>query len=181
MAKREPPSRPQKPRAVVVGTIDMRTVLLESTYQRAVGADRSEARMALRVISSSTTRGRPEASVFLMGFLVSLPPDDWEMRIEAVEALKYTRTERCAALLFSELRRVKGSNTTRSYLSAIMDVLDKFPDELVRDRFAELAADKSFSQKARAKYRRLAGLEKPVTLRWEWDDDEVWDDDSERE
>jgi hypothetical protein len=127
MAKREPPSHPQKPRAVVVGTIDMRTVLLESTYQRAVGADRSEARMALRVISSSTTRGRPEASVFLMGFLVSLPPDDWEMRIEAVEALKYTRTERCAALLFSELRRVKGSNTTRSYLSAIMDVLDKLP------------------------------------------------------
>ena len=52
---------------------------------------------------------------------------------------------------FAELRRVKSSNATRRYLATAIKVLASLPAELIQDGFAELAADKSFSQRMREK------------------------------
>lgn len=138
------------------GALDMTKVPLDSNFKTALGRDRAGARGSLSVLASATAYGRTEASVFLMGFLVNLPDDDWEMRIDAVEALQHTKTARCAALLFSELRRVKGSNTTRRYLNKIIDVLKRFPADIVQGGFEALAGDTSLSQKMRAKLRSAA-------------------------
>ncbi len=79
----------------------------------------------------------------------------WDGKAIIVEALGSGRTEACADLLFAELRRVKSSNTTRRYLAAVIKVLASLPAELIQDGFAELAADKSFSQKMRDKFRAV--------------------------
>ena len=51
---------------------------------------------------------------------------------------------------------MKSSNTTRRYIDAILDVLESFPEKLVRTEFEALAADSSFSYKMRQKFRALA-------------------------
>lgn len=141
------------------GFLDMTKIPLEGNFKTALDPNRDKARDSLRFLQSAANYGRTEASVFLMGLLVSLPPDDWEMRSAAVEALRYTHTERCAALLFSEIRRVKSTNTTRRYIDTILDVLRLFPEDLTRGEFEALAADTAFSYKMRRKFRALTDPE----------------------
>lgn len=138
------------------GTIDIARLPLEGNFVSALDSNRQKARESLSFLKIATQYGRVEASVFLMGLIVSLPCEDWEMRCATVEALRYTQTERCAALLFSEIRRVRSSNTTRGYISAILDVLGSFPAKLVRAEFTALADDTSFGWKIRQRFRELA-------------------------
>ena len=138
------------------GYVDMALIPLEGNYRTAVGTGRRSVRASISVIRGAAASGRKDAGVFLMGLLVSLPPDDWEMRSEVVEALRSTKTAACAALLFSELRRVKSSNTTRLYIKTILETLNSFPEELTWSEFDDLSEDKSFSYKMRKKFRELA-------------------------
>jgi len=147
------------------GHVDVLRVPLESTYSKAVGADPLQARNALRLLGCAAGYGRMEAIVFLLGFFVSRPPEDWEMRIEAVEALRFCRTREAADLLFSEIRRVKYSNTTRRYLDTILDVLALFPRELVQEGFERLCADTSFSRRTREKFEACLDRRGPS---WRW-------------
>ena len=64
-------------------------------------------------------------------------------------------TKPCADLLFSELKRVKSSNTTRHCLEAVIKVLSDMPSELIEDGFQTLAEDSSFSPKMRDKFRAV--------------------------
>jgi len=98
--------------------------------------------------------GRREAGIFLLGLLLA-SDDNLERRGLIVEALGVVRTKPCADLLFAELRRVKSSNTTRRYLAMVIKVLASMPRELIEDGFADLAADKCFSQKMRDKFRAV--------------------------
>ena len=144
---------PAVPWITADGTVDMSRIPLESTYQAALDPDQRRAGDALRLLESATHHGRTEAGVFLMGLLVNLPPDHWEMRRATVDALRALKTERCAALLFSELGRVTSWNTTRRYLNTILEVLSSFPEPLVRERFEALAEDPAFSARMRRKFR----------------------------
>jgi len=135
------------------GYLDMLKVPLESTYTRACGDDPQAARDALGVLSAAAGHGRQEAAVFLLGFFVALPPEDWMLRAETVEALRYVRTRACASLLLAELDRVKSSNSTRRYLDRILDVLALFPAELIGEKLDVLAHDGRFSPRMRAKLR----------------------------
>jgi hypothetical protein len=76
-----------------------------------------------------------------------------------VEAMRWINTKPCADLLFSELRRVKSSNTPRRYLGAVIKVLAAMPWELVEEGFESLSEDKSFSPKMRDKFREVLGEE----------------------
>jgi hypothetical protein len=76
------------------------------------------------------------------------------------------RTKPSADLLFAELRRVKSSNTTRRYLGTVIKVLASMPRELIEDGFAELAADKSFSQKMRDKFRAVISRDSGLDDDW---------------
>ncbi|MEE9282357.1 MAG: hypothetical protein V3V67_19510 [Myxococcota bacterium] len=139
------------------GYFDMLKFPLDDILKDAVGPHRNRVENSLRFLGSASSSGRTEAGVFLMGLLTSLPEDDWELRIQTVQALRFAPTDRCAALLFGEIRRVRSSNTTRRYIAALLDVLESFPEELVCDEFEALAADKSFSYKMRKKFRHAAG------------------------
>jgi hypothetical protein len=135
------------------GYLDMLKVPLESTYKHACGDDPQAVRNALGVLAAAAGHGRNEAAVFLLGFFVALPPEDWTLRAEAVEALRHVRTEACTSLLLAELDRVKSSNSTRRYLDRILDVLALFPAELVSEELEALARGRHFSPRMRAKLR----------------------------
>ena len=104
------------------------------------------------MLHSMYGHGRTEAGVFLLGVLVNCE-DNWEKRIEIVEAMTRIHTKPCADLLFGELKRVKSSNTTRRYLGAVIKVLSSMPSELVEAGFESLADDTSFGSKMRDKFR----------------------------
>ncbi|MGH3031961.1 MAG: hypothetical protein ACRDNE_14595, partial [Gaiellaceae bacterium] len=135
------------------GYVDMLKVPLESAYSRACEDDPQAVGDALGVLAAAAGHGRKEAAVFLLGFFVALPPEDWTLRAEAVEALRRVRTPACASLLLAELGRVKSSNSTRRYLDRILGALALFPAGLVSEQLNALAREQHFSSRMRAKLR----------------------------
>jgi len=133
------------------GYFDPGQLPIDGVLKQATSDDENEFRSGLNMLQSMHVHGRKEAGVFLLGLLVACD-DTWEKRTAIVEALKLVETKGCVELLFSELRRVKSSNTTRRYLTTIVNVLEHMPYELVSDGFADLASDLSFSPKMRAKF-----------------------------
>jgi len=157
------------------GSVDMGKIPIEYNFQSAIGSDREKAFNSIRIISSASCHGRKDASIFLMGLLVGLPPDDWEMRTAVVEALQYTQTEQCVSLLISEIRRIKSSNTTRRYIDEILRVLKRFPEDLVRDEIESLAKDDRFSYKMRQKFKSLFAKPKYSDPLFRDDDFDDWE------
>jgi len=134
------------------GNLDMTRFPLDNVLKQALSQDDQEFRTGLNLLSSMCGFGRTEAGVFLMGVLLNCD-DNWEKRITIVEAMKFIKTKPYADLLFSELKRVKSSNTTRRYLATVIEVLSSMPSELIEDGFQTLAEDNSFSPKMREKFR----------------------------
>ena len=104
------------------GNFDMTRFPIDNVLKQALSQDDQEFRTGLNLLSSMCSYGRTEAGVFLMGVLLNCD-DNWEKRITIVEAMKFIKTKPCADLLFSELKRVKSSNTTRRYLATVIKVL----------------------------------------------------------
>jgi len=136
------------------GNLDLAQFPIDGVLKQALSEDDQEFRTGLSMLSSMCRHGRTEAGVFLMGVLLNCE-DHWEKRIRIVESMKFIKTKPCADLLFSELKRVKSSNTTRRYLGAVINVLSDMPSELIEDGFQTLAEDRSFSPKMRDKFRAV--------------------------
>ena len=88
------------------------------------------------------SKGRTEAAVFLMG-LVKYYEDDLERLSDVVEHLGNIHLQKCADLLFEEVKRLKSSNTTRRYLNLVLKRLAAFPLKMVEDGFESLESDHS--------------------------------------
>ena len=136
------------------GNFDLTQFPIDDVLKQALSQDDQEFKTGLNVLSSMCGYGRTEAGVFLMGVLLNCD-DNWEKRITIVEAMKFIKTKPCADLFFSELKRVKSSNTTRRYLSTVIEVLSSMPSELIQAGFRTLAEDSSFSPKMREKFRAV--------------------------
>jgi hypothetical protein len=136
------------------GFFDPARFPIDNILQQAVGSDEDEFRSALRMLQAMHHHGRKEPGVFLLGMLVTWN-DNWEQRMAIVEALSVVETQACVDLFFRELKRVKSSNTTRRYLTAIIRVLVKMPSELVLPGFEALADDNFFTPKMRNKFKAI--------------------------
>ena len=95
--------------------------------------------------------GRRDAGIFLLGLLAH-SGDNWRVRTTIVERLEGFNTKGCADFLIGELRRVKGDNTTRRYLAAVLDVLAGMPLELIQSGLCALIADGVSSQRMRDRF-----------------------------
>jgi len=147
------------------GFFDSTKFPIDNVLKHALSDDDRVFRSGLRTLRLMFHQGRIEAGVFLLGLLVNCE-DNWEKRIEIVEALKGIDTKPCADLLFGELKRVKSSNTTRRYLGAVIEALSSMPSELIEEGFEALAEDRSFSPKMRDKFRAV--LEKRYFEDYGW-------------
>ena len=147
------------------GYFDPAQFPIDSVLKQALSHDDQEFKTGLGMLKSMYGHGRIEAGVFLFGVLVNCE-DHWEKRIRIVEAMKGIHTKPCADLLFSELKRVKSSNTTRRYLATVIKVLSSMPSKLIEDGFQTLAEDRSFSPKMRDKFRAVLEERFPEDYGW---------------
>ena len=145
------------------GELLLEKLPLDSTLARAITGDKRECREAVRTLGVIQQSGRVEAGIYLMGLLAGAP-DDWEWRTAIVEALHGFDTEGCARLLFSELRAVKGSNTTRRYRDAVLKTLAALPTDSTRAGFMAMLEDPTCSQRTREKVHCILGGD---DFRWE--------------
>jgi len=136
------------------GFLDPGKFPIDGVLKQALSTDEAEFRSALAVLRSMYGHERKEAGIFLLGLFMSCE-DNWGKRSAIVEALQGVNTQACADVLFREFKRFKSSNTTRRYLGTVLNVLAQMPSELIEEGFEELANDKSFSQKMRAKFRAV--------------------------
>ncbi|MBE3076501.1 MAG: hypothetical protein IMZ75_16465 [Actinobacteria bacterium] len=146
-------------RIVFDGFFDPDTIPIDSVLRQAFGEDAAEFRGACTTLGTMALAGRREAGVFLLG-LLSFYRDDLERLAPVVRALRAFPIPETVAALTAELRRIPSSNHTRTYLNGVFEAVTGFPDDLVRDRLAELSADRSFSIKWRRKFQTaLEGAE----------------------
>ena len=151
------------------GFFDPGTIPLDSVLGQALSGDAARFRAACATLGTMALAGRREAGVFLLG-LLSFSRDDLERLSPVVRALGEFATPEAAAALTAELRRLPSTNHTRTYLNGVFEALTGFPDELIRDRLAELSADRSFSVKWRRKFQTvLDGAEDDLAV-----DDDCW-------
>ena len=87
-----------------------------------------------------SSAGRVEAGVFLLGLLQHYR-EDFARLTELAKALSSFPTVATVDALSAELRRVKGSSSTRRYLRRIIDTLEYFPEKLVQEQIQSLSTD----------------------------------------
>ena len=146
-------------RIVIDGFFDPATIPLDIVLRQALSEDAAQFRGACTTLGTMALAGRREAGVFLLG-LLSFYRDDLERLSPVVRALREFPTPETVDALTAELRRIPSSNHTRTYLSGVAEAVTGFPYDLVRDRLAELSADRSLSVKWRRKFQTaLEGAE----------------------
>lgn len=134
------------------GTFDPAKFPIDSVLNQALSSDEEQCRTGCVLLGSMASRGRTEAGVFLVGLMQYFAADLNRLML-IVEQMAHFHHEASANALFGELRRVKSSNVTRRYLDQVLQALGRLPMELVLEGLLDIAEDKSFSPKMRAKFR----------------------------
>lgn len=134
--------------------IDFALYPIDPAVRQALSPDDAQFRSGCTLLGSMSHAGRAEAGVFLLG-LLRLYPDNYARLTSIAEALLWFPTEATVAAFASELRRVKGSSSTRAYLRRIIDTLEKFPAQLVDQQIEELASDPKVGTRFRQRLRSM--------------------------
>jgi hypothetical protein len=138
---------------------DPATYPLEKVVKKALSRDDRDFHTACQLLVGRKEHAEDEVIVVFLG-LLAIYSDNLARLTSIVRFLRIVPSAATAERLFAELRRVKSNNTTRGYLSAVLDSLAEYPPSLTGDGFAELSEDPAFSQRRRAQFRALA-LEEP--------------------
>jgi len=146
--------KPRLPGITEDGFLDPAQFPIDQVLKQALSDDRQEFHSAVSLLRSMYNHERTEAGVFLIGLLLTCG-DNWEKRRAIATALYDVQTEVCVNVLFGELKRVKNTNSTRRYLNEVIDMLSCMPPALVRSGFEELAEDKAFTPRTRAKFQAV--------------------------
>ena len=134
--------------------IDLARVPIDSILLQAVSPDDVKFRSGCSLLRSMSHAGRVEAGVFLLG-LLRYYPDDYARLTVIAEALASFPVAATVHALSSELRRVKGSSSTRRYLRRIIDTLEHFPLRLVEEQVEALSTDPQIGVRIRQHLRSM--------------------------
>jgi len=134
--------------------IDLSRLPIDSVLRQALSPNEEQFRTGCTLLNSMSHGGRAEAGVFLLGLLRQYS-DDYARLTSIAEALGSFPTAATVDALASELRRVKGSSSTRGYLRRIIDTLEKFPAQLVDQQIEELSSDPQVGTRFRQRLRSM--------------------------
>lgn len=126
---------------------DPATYPLEKVVKKALSPQDRDFNTACQLLMARIEHARDEVIVVFLG-LLAIYGDNLGRLTSIVHFLRILPSEATTQRLFAELRRVKSNNTTRRYLSAVLDALAEYPPILTEDLFAELAEDPAFSQRS---------------------------------
>ena len=135
--------------------LDLSRVPIDSVLRQALSPDEEEFRTGCSLLSSMSYVGRIEAGVFLVGLLRQYPENYGRLTLIA-EALWSFPSMATVDALASELRRVKGSSSTRGYLRRIIRTLELLPAQLVQQQIQELSTDPQVGARFRQHLRAIA-------------------------
>ncbi|MCD4695257.1 MAG: hypothetical protein K8S16_03365 [Bacteroidales bacterium] len=133
------------------GYFDYSKYPIEHPAKDSLSNDKQKFRNACRLLGSMANEGRKDAAIFLFGLIYYYNDDIKRLEI-IVENFKYFETKECVNFLFSEIKRVKSSNTTRKYINTIIDTLLYFPSDLVLEKFIEFSKNQKFTYRMRNKF-----------------------------
>ena len=140
------------------GCFDMTRFPIDPVLKQVLSEDGEAFRSGCRVLGAMADHGRTEVVVVYLLGLMCWYRDDLHRLSTVIEQLSGAARELepekvglVADVLAGELRRVKSSNTTRGYLDTVIRGLALLPKDVALPRLEDLAADRSFSQKMRAK------------------------------
>jgi hypothetical protein len=134
------------------GTVDLAKLSIDGILKQAIDPEFERFRSACVLLRSMANAGRQEAGLYLIGLLAYYASDLQRLEVIAGQ-LGHFSHESSANALLTEIRRVRSSNTTRQYLSRVLQSLSVLPLHLVKSGLEVLAEDTSFSSKMRAKFR----------------------------
>ncbi|MGH6640436.1 MAG: hypothetical protein ACREBY_17780 [Polaromonas sp.] len=134
--------------------LDFARFPIDSVLQQALSPDEKQFRTGCSLLKSMSYGGRVEAGVFLLGLLRQYPEDYARLTLIA-EALASFPAVATVDALASELRRVKGSSSTRGYLRRILETLEEFPAQLVEEKIEELSSDPQVGTRFRQRLRSM--------------------------
>lgn len=140
--------------------LDLSRFPIDSVLRQALSPDEEQFRSGCNLLMSMCHAGRVEAGVFLLGLLRQYPENYARLALIA-EALWAFPVAATVDALASELRRVKGSSSTRGYLRQIIATLERFPAQLVDEKIQELSSDPKVGTRFRKHLRAML-------LRDEW-------------
>jgi hypothetical protein len=138
------PARRRFPADLEAGFHDPENCPIDPVVNLALSDDPQTYGWALELLRNMAEFKRDEAAVFLIGLLMTCG-EDFEKRIAIVGYLHAVETEACVDVLLGELRRVKSTNSTRSYLQAVIGTLSGMPPRLVRSKLQAVAEDESLT------------------------------------
>ena len=134
--------------------LDLSRLPIDSILRQALSPNEEEFRTGCTLLGSMSHAGRVEAGVFLLGLLRQYREDYGRLTLIA-EALWSFPSVATVDALASELRRVKGSSSTRGYLRRIIRTLEQLPAQLVEARIQELATDPQVGARFRQHLRSI--------------------------
>lgn len=134
--------------------LDLSRFPIDSVLRQALSPNEEEFRTACCLLRSMSYGGRVEAGVFLLGLLRQYPENYGRLTLIA-EALASFPSVATVDALASELRRVKGSSSTRGYLRRIISTLEQLPAQLVEEQIQELSSDPQVGTRFRQHLRSI--------------------------
>jgi hypothetical protein len=140
--------------------INLSLLPIDSALRQALSPNENEFRSGCSLLSSMCYGGRVEAGVFLLG-LLRLHADDYARLTIIADALWSFPTVATVDALAAELRRVKGSSSTRGYLRRIIKTLELFPAQLVAEKIHELSTDPQVGARFRQHLRAMVDRDLP--------------------
>jgi hypothetical protein len=134
--------------------LDLSRFPIDSVLRQALSPNEEQFRTGCSLLKAMSYGGRVEAGVFLLGLLRQYPEDYARLTLIA-EALGSFPAVATVDALASEVRRVKGSSSTRGYLRRIIDTLEQFPAQLVEEQIQELSSDPQVGTRFRQRLRSM--------------------------
>jgi hypothetical protein len=134
--------------------LDLSLFPIDSVLRQALSPNEELFRTGCTLLSSMSRAGRVEAGVFLLGLLGQYPENYARLTLIA-EALWSFPVKATVDALASELRRVKGSSSTRGYLRQIIATLERFPAQLVEETIQVLSVDPQVGTRFRQHLRSM--------------------------
>jgi hypothetical protein len=134
--------------------IDMSIFPIDRVLKQALSPDVEIFRSACALLNSMCGVGRVEAGIFLLGLLKHYSDDCARLAVIADSLAAFPHRSTVEAFA-NEIRRVRGSSSTRAYLRQIIEALGRFPAELAEKQIQSLSSDPLVGARFRQHLRAL--------------------------
>ncbi len=133
-----------------VGKIDFKILPVEPYLQDLHSSSRSRRKKAVGTLGALMSLGNEKALDVMLSYLKNLkPPETLEQARYKVEILRHFHglesNHDLLDILLSDLENTVSNNSTRQWITAILERLNRAPLELIKDRLQSMADRKVFS------------------------------------